>query len=482
MVEHFDLIWIGTGQATMSIVPRILAAGKKVAVIESGNFGGTCVNTGCTPTKTLVAAARAIFQAGRGDSFGFSVDNLQIDFEKIMAPQKRNRANATSGIENYLTKHEHCTVFKGVAEFVDSKSIRVNGQILKAEHIVIHVGARPVDPNLPGIDAIKWLNNEKLLDLDELPEHLAIVGGGYIDLEFSQIFRRFGSKVTIFERGPILLDREDSDVSEIAQDVLVSEGVDIIFGSQIESVSSNYNLDGNHSGANSFDTHKIKINYRQAGELKSLTVSHALFAIGRVPNSDSLNLSAAGVNSNERGFIAVNEYVQTNHPHIYAVGDVNGKGAFTHTSVNDGEIFWDHYSRLMGLNNEAPELDRTLSLRDTTYSMFIDPPLARIGISEKEARQSSRSVLMATLSMSRISRAKEKQETKGIVKIFVDADSEEILGATVFGTGGDEIIGVFAPFMLSKTSYKVFRRAVFPHPTVGELLPWTLDELTLLTD
>ncbi|MEC4723996.1 mercuric reductase [Shewanella sp. D64] len=472
MVERFDLIWIGTGQATMSIVPRILAAGKKVAVIESGNFGGTCVNTGCTPTKTLVAAARAIFQAGRGDSFGFSVDNLQVDFEKIMAPQKRNRANATSGIENYLSKHEHCTVFKGRAEFVDSKSVRVNGQTLKADHIVIHVGARPVEPNLPGIDAITWLNNEKLLDLDELPEHLAIVGGGYIGLEFSQIFRRFGSKVTIFERGSILLAREDTDVSEIAQDVLVSEGVDIIFESQIESVSSN----------DSLDTNKIRINYRQAGELKSLTVSHALFAIGRVPNSDSLNLPAAGVNINTCGFIEVNQHVQTNHHHIYAVGDVNGMGAFTHTSVNDGEIFWDHYSRLMGINDEIPELDRTLSLRDTTYSMFIDPPLARIGISEKEARQSNRSVLMATLPMSRISRAKEKQETKGIVKIFVDADTEEILGATVFGTGGDEIIGVFAPFMLSKTSYKVFRRAVFPHPTVGELLPWTLDELTLLTD
>lgn len=470
MVEHFDLIWIGTGQATMSIVPRILAAGKKVAVIESGNFGGTCVNTGCTPTKTLVAAARAIFQAGRGDSFGFSVDNLQVDFERIMAPQKRNRANATSGIENYLSKHEHCTVFKGVAEFVDSKSVRVNGQTLKADHIVIHVGARPVEPNLPGIDAITWLDNEKLLDLDELPEHLAIVGGGYIGLEFSQIFRRFGSKVTIFERGSSLLTREDDDIGEIAADILISEGVEFIYDSQIESVSKGE------------DDNRVNIHYSQAGEKKTLGASHVLFAIGRVPNSGSLNLAAAGINANARGFIEVNEVVQTNHPHIYAVGDVNGMGAFTHTSVNDGEIFWDHYSRLMGINDEVPALDRTLSLRDTTYSMFIDPPLARIGISEKEARQSSRSVLMATLPMSRISRAKEKQETKGIVKIFVDADTEEILGATVFGTGGDEIIGVFAPFMLSKTSYKVFRRAVFPHPTVGELLPWTLDELTLLTD
>ncbi|MBW8185489.1 mercuric reductase [Shewanella nanhaiensis] len=470
MSKHFDLIWIGTGQATMSIVPRLLAAGKRVAVIESGNFGGTCVNTGCTPTKTLVAAARAIFQAGRGDNFGFSVDNLQVDFEKIMAPQKRNRGNATSGIEQFLTNHQHCTVFKGRAEFVDKKSIKVNEETLSAEHIVIHVGARPVNPELPGIDSIEWLDNEKLLNLSEPPHHLAIVGGGYIGLEFSQIFRRFGSKVTIFERGAALLAREDDDIGEIAEDILVSEGVEIIYNTQIESVSKGEGVD------------KVNIHYTQSGEPKTLAASHTLFAIGRVPNSDSLNLAAAGVDTDTRGFVKVNQRVQTNQPHIYGVGDVNGKGAFTHTSVNDGEIFWDHYSRLMGLNDEAPELDRTLSMRDTTYSMFIDPPLARIGISEKEARQSSRSVLMATLPMSRISRAKEKQETKGVVKIFVDAESEEIIGATVFGTGGDEIIGVFAPFMQSKASYKTFRRAVFPHPTVGELLPWALDDLTLLTD
>jgi pyruvate/2-oxoglutarate dehydrogenase complex dihydrolipoamide dehydrogenase (E3) component len=470
MSNHYDLIWVGTGQATMSIVPRVLAAGKTVAVVEADSFGGTCVNTGCTPTKTLVAAARAIYQAGRGENFGFSIDNLKIDFEKVMALQKNNRAKATAGIEESLGNYKNCTVFKGFASFVDSNNISVNDQTLSADHIVIHVGARPRQPNVSGIDSIDWLNNEDILNLNEQPEHLAVVGGSYIGLEFSQIFRRFGSKITVFVRGPQLMPREDSDVAAIADDVLKAEGVEIIYHSEIDNVSP----------ADSADKQAINIGYTEAGEVKSLQASHVLFAIGRQANSDTLNLEAAGINIDYRGFITVNEKVQTNHSHIYAVGDVNGKGAFTHTSVNDGELFWDHYSRQLGLNQEDPQWDRNLSLRTTIYAMFIDPPLARIGLSEKDARESDRDILMATLPMSRISRAKEKQETQGIVKILVDAKSEAIIGATVFGTGGDEIIGVFAAFMATKASYKVFRRAVFPHPTVGELLPWVLDDLTAL--
>lgn len=467
MSSHYDLIWIGTGQATLSVVPRALAAGKKVAVIEAGNFGGTCVNTGCTPTKTLVAAARAIHQAGRGDAFGFSVGNLQVDFEKVMHPQKTKRAQATSWIERHLTEMENCSIYKGVARFVDSHSVEVNGHKLTAAHIVVHVGARPRDPEVTGIENIEWLNNEKLLDLTERPSHLAIVGGSYIGLEFAQIFRRLGSEVTVLERGSQLMFREDADIAKIADDILTSEGVNVLYQIQIESVNS---LEGGVLG-------NVCVNYNQAGETKSLSASHILFAIGRQSNSDSLNLAAANIEVNQSGFIQVNQTVQTNQAHIYAVGDVNGNGAFTHTSVNDGEIFWDHYSRLLNINDENSELDRTLSLRNLTYSMFIDPPLARIGISEKEARKMGQNVLMATLPMSHISRAKEKQETKGIIKIIIDPVTEEILGATVFGSGGDEIIGVFAAFMQCKASYKIFRRAVFPHPTVGELLPWVLDGL-----
>lgn len=467
MNNKYDLIWIGTGQATLSIIPRIVAAGKKVAVIEAGNFGGTCVNTGCTPTKKLVAAARAIFQAKRGQDFGFSIDNLQVDFEKLMEPQKNGRVQATNWIEQHLTSLDNCTVYKGLAQFIDSHTISVNDQKLTAEHIVISAGARPRQPDVAGIDTIEWLNNEKLLDLKELPSHLAIVGGSYIGLEFAQIFRRLGSKVTVLERGTQLMFREDPDVAEIAEDVLASEGIDIIYQSQASSVSTKKSDSGNI----------IAIQYNQAEQKKHLDASHILFAIGRQPNSDRLNLDAAFVDINSHGFIQVNETVQTNQQHIYAIGDINGRGAFTHTSVNDGEIFWDHYSRMIGINSEEPNLDRTLSLRNMVYAMFIDPPLARVGIGEKEARQSNKNVLMATIPMEHIARAKEKKETKGIVKIFVDSDSEEILGATVFGTGGDEIIGVFAAFMQTKVSYKVFRRTVFPHPTVGELLPWTLDNL-----
>lgn len=468
MKEHFDLIWIGTGQSTLSIVPRLLAAGKKVAVVEASTFGGTCVNTGCTPTKKLVAAARAIFQARRGNDFGFSIDNLQIDFEKIMAPQKSGRAGANQWIESHLTGLDNCTVFKGEAQFIDSHTVQVNDNELSADHIVISAGARPRQPDVKGLAAIEWLNNEKLLDLKELPDHLAIVGGSYIGLEFAQIFRRLGSKVTVLERGAQLMFREDQDVAAIADDVLASEGIDIIYQSEVESLSSN--LDNSKEG-------KVIVNYQELGQHKQLNASHILFAIGRQPNSDRLNLSAADIAINANGFIDVNETVQTNQQHVYAIGDINGKGAFTHTSVNDGEIFWDHYSRLMELNLESPSLDRSLSMRNVPYSMFIDPPLARIGLGEKEARQSSKDILMATMPMAQIARAKEKQETKGIVKVFVDAHTEEILGATVFGTGGDEIIGVFAAFMQTKASYKIFRRTVFPHPTVGELLPWMLDDL-----
>ncbi|QFU23053.1 mercuric reductase [Shewanella eurypsychrophilus] len=470
MRKQYDLIWIGTGQATMSILPRALAAGKKVAVIEADKFGGTCVNSGCTPTKTLVAAARAIFQAKRGDDFGFSIGELNVDFKKVMAPQifARNRAN--KGIEFSLSQHPNCTVFKGLGQFVDEHTVSVAGQVLAGEYIVINVGSRARDVDTPGASSVQWLNNHSLLDLKELPEHLAIVGGSYIGLEFAQIFRRFGSKVTVFERGPQLMFREDQDVALIAEDVLKSEGIDIVYQSHVCQVSAL--LQG--------EQEKVHIQYKHEGEDKSLDTSHILFAIGREPNSDRLNLSNANIQMNSRGFIEVNEVVQTNQPHIYAIGDVNGQGAFTHTSVNDGEIFWDHYSCLVGLNKEHPELDRTLATRNMIYAMFIDPPLARIGMNETEARKTEKNILIATLPMERIARAREKQETKGIVKILIDKQSEQIVGATVFGTGGDEVIGVFAAFMQTKMSYKHLRRTVFPHPTVGELMPWILDDLTLL--
>lgn len=468
MVKQYDLIWIGTGQATMSIVPRILQLGKTVAVIEADKFGGTCVNSGCTPTKTLVAAAKVIHQARRGADFGFDIADLSIDFEKTMEPQKTTRAKSTSGIESELSSYKNCSVYKGGGEFVDEYTIKVGETKLRGTHIVIHSGSRPRRPDTPGANSINALNNKSLLDLNELPEHLAIVGGSYIGLEFAHIFRRLGSKVTVFERGNQLMFREDPDIALVADDILSSEQVEIIYESTVTKVSPQ-GKDG-----------KVLLEYEQVGQRLSLPASHILFAIGREPNSDTLNLDNAGVRINEHGFIEVNNTVQTSQPHIYAVGDINGRGVFTHTSVNDGEIFWDHYSRLLNSNSESPKWDRTLSSRSTIYSMFIDPPLARIGMNESDAKKSNKNILMATLPMERIARAREKQETYGVVKIFVDQDNEQIVGATVFGVGGDEVIGIFAVFMQSGLSYKHLRRTIFPHPTVAELMPWVLDNLKLI--
>lgn len=459
--QHYDVIWIGTGQATMTVVPRLVSAGRNVAVVEGGAFGGTCVNHGCTPTKTLVASAYAVQLARRGKDFGFSVDDLKVDFAKVMQTQQVNRQSSSQGIEASLRKL--ATVYQGYAAFKDDKTVQVNEDLLTAETIVIHAGTSPTTPDVPGIDEIQWLNNRSLLDLTELPKHLVVVGGSYIALEFAQIFRRLGSEVTVLERGPRLVFREDEDVAQIVQGLLAAEGIRIECNASVQSVSK--------------ADEGVHLQYERSGQTSSLNASHILFATGRIPNSESLNPAAAGLQLSTRGHIEVNEVTQTNVPHIYALGDINGRGAFTHTSVNDGEVFWDHYAREHGLSDEPPELDRKLSGRKMVYAMFIDPPLARVGMSETQARQSERNVMMAVAPMSRIARAREKRETNGLVKILVDADTEELLGATVFGTGGDEVIGAFAVHMHAGLSWKQFRRVVFPHPTVSELMPWIMDGL-----
>ncbi len=461
MKTHFDVIWIGTGQATMSVVPKLLAAGKTVAVIESGHFGGTCVNHGCTPTKTLVASAYAIHTARRGEVYGFTT-GVEVDFAKVMSPQKNARQRSSNWIEKRLEAFDGCTVFRGWGSFMSSSVVQVNQLELTADRIVVHTGTRPRKPDIDGLESIPWLTNESILDLEELPAHLAIVGGSYIALEFAQIFRRLGSRVTLVIRGPRLLSREDQDLSELVEEILVDEGIQIIRNCRVEAVSPDEG---------------ITLTACVQERVQTLKASHVLFAIGRTPNSDRVNAAAAGLQLTPSGHIEVNDYTQTNIPQIYALGDINGQGAFTHTSVNDGEIFWDHYSRLMGLSQESPVLDRKISTRTAISSLFIDPPLARVGLDETQARQSGRRVLMATMPMRSISRAREKRETYGMVKILVDGETEQILGATLLGTGGDEVIGAFAAFIQTGASYRVFRRVVFPHPTVTELMPWCLDGL-----
>jgi len=458
-MKKFDVIWIGTGQATGTVVPRLVGTGKTVAIVEGGRFGGSCVNYGCTPTKTIVASARAAHMARRGPDFGVVTGEVSVNFAKVMARQNKIRHGASDGMEGWLRGMDNVTVYDGFGTFAGDHTIQVGDDLIEGETIVINAGGRARTPVIPGIDDVGWLNNARLLDLKELPQHLIIVGGSYIGLEFAQAFRRLGSEVTVLEGSDQIMTREDADIAIAAQEVLEDEGITFHLRSRVKRLAQDA-------------PQQIDVFFEQDGEAKQVRGTHLLLAVGRVPNSDRLNLEAADIEVSERGYIQVNDNMQTNLPHVFAVGDINGEGAFTHTSVNDGEIFGDFYSG---------DDDRLLSERVTTYALFMDPPLGRVGMNEKEARASGKNVLIATRPMKYISRAKEKDETAGLVKILVDADSEEFLGAAILGVGGDEIINMFPPFMVTKQSYKLFRKAILIHPTVAELMPWILDDLKPLS-
>lgn len=397
--------------------------------------------------------------ARRGLDFGVRTGEIEIDFARVMERVNKMRHSGSEGLENWLRRLKEVSIYTGYGKFTGPHTVQVNDDIIDGETIVINAGGRARIFPIPGIDQVDWLDNKRLLDLTERPNHLIIVGGNYIGLEFAQAFRRFGSEVTVIEAGSQIMSREDADIAAAAHDVLTGEGITIHTGAKVQ------RLDQPAS-------QQIDVCFEKAGETQQVRGSHLLLAVGRVPNSDRLNLTAAGVKTDNRGYIRVNAFMQTTAPHIFAVGDINGEGAFTHTSVNDGEIFWDYFSG---------QDDRTLPERIPTYAMFIDPPLGRVGLSETGARQSGRNVLMATRAMKYISRAKEKDETAGLVKILVDADTEQFLGAAILGVGGDEVINMFTPFMVTGQSYKLFRRAVLTHPTVAELMTWILDDLRPLT-
>ena len=455
MMKQYDVIWIGTGQATGTVVPRLVKAGNTVAIVEGGRFGGSCVNYGCTPTKTIVASARVAHMARRGADFGVITGDLTVDFAKVMERQNKIRHGASSGLQDWLSGMDNVDVYHAFATFEGPNTVRVGDELIEGETIFINAGGRPRQVSLAGIEQVDWLNNIRLLELKELPSHLVIVGGSYIGLEFAQAFRRLGSEVTVLEKNRQIMPREDDDIAAIAHEVFETEGIDIKLNANVQRVTQEA-------------AQQIDVFYEQDGQMKQVRGTHLLLALGRVPNSDRLNLRAAGVEVDAKGYIRVNDVMQTNVPHIFALGDINGEGAFTHTSVNDGEVCWDFLSG---------DADRKLSHRVSTYALFMDPPLGRVGMGEKEARKSGRNVLMATRPMRFISRAKEKDETAGLVKILVDADTEQFLGATVFGIGGDEIVNMFTAFMYTKQSYKLFRRPVLAHPTVAELMPWILDDL-----
>ncbi len=453
-MKFFDHIIVGTGQATGTILAKLIPTGASIAVIEGNKVGGSCVNYGCTPTKTMVASAKALHQAKRGDFYGFKASPV-LNFERVMERMNEVREASSNGLTNWLESTKNVTLIRGMASFTNQKTLKVNDEELEGGNIYLNVGTRPTPPPIDGLDTVAWMDSSKLLELKELPDHLLIIGGGYIGVEFGQVFRRLGSKVTIIQRNKQLMPFEDNDVANSVLEVLKSEGIQVLLSTNTLSVRK----DGGY-----------QLEVETDGKKQVLQGSHLLVAAGRKSNSDTLDLERAEIKTYGRGFIEVDDFCKTNIEGVFAVGDVNGHGAFTHTAVNDGEIVLDY---LFGGS-------RKLSERIPIYGLFTDPPLGRIGLTEKAALEEGHKILKATMPMSRISRAKEMGETKGFAKLIVDADSDLIIGAAIHGPGGDEIINMFASIMQNGITYKSYRKVVLVHPTVSELMPYVLDGLKLV--
>jgi pyruvate/2-oxoglutarate dehydrogenase complex dihydrolipoamide dehydrogenase (E3) component len=454
MTQRFDAIVVGAGQAGPSLAARLANAGRKVALVERHLLGGTCVNTGCTPTKALVASAHAAHLARRGADFGVATGPVSVNMRAVKARMDAIVAKSRSGLEKWLGSTPNCSVIRGQAQFTGPRTMRVGEADYEAELIFLNVGARPVVPKMPGVDAVPFLTSTSILRLDELPEHLVVVGGGYVGLEFAQIFRRFGCKVSVVEKRARLASHEDEDASKVIHEVFTGEGIDI-------RVNANcIHLEQSDRG--------VSVGLECDEGAPHVDGSHVLLAVGRVPNTDDLNFAAAGIHADEHGFIRVDEGLQTNVAGIYALGDCNGHGAFTHTSYNDFEIVAD---------NLLEGATRKVSDRIPASAVYIDPPLARVGMSESDVRKSRKPALMAVRAMTRVSRAIEKSETAGFIKVLVDSQSKQILGATVFGVGGDEAIHCILTAMYARQPASLLTHSVHIHPTVAELIPTTFGEL-----
>jgi len=454
-MPHFDAIVIGTGQAGPSLARRLVAAGRKVAVVERNHFGGTCVNNGCTPTKAMVASAYAAHVARRHADYGVNIGGpITVDMKAVKARKDAIVAPSRNGVEGSLKALDGCTVFQGHGTFVGPKSVQVGQTVLEASEIFINVGGRPFVPSIPGLEHVAYLTSESMMDVDFLPEHLIVIGGSYIGLEFAQMFRRFGSKVTVIEMAPRLISREDGDVSLAVADVLEGEGIELRLNATCLS------LEKHPKG--------VAASVECTQGPPQVLGSHVLIAVGRRPNTDNLGLEKAGVATDTRGFITVDEKLQTNVPGIYALGDCNGQGAFTHTSYNDFEIV---------AGNLLDGEQRSVRDRLTAYALYTDPPLGRCGMTEAEVRKAGRPALIATMPMEDVSRAYEKGETNGFMKILVDKETRQFLGASFFGLNGDEIIHTVLDQMYAQAPATVVARAMHIHPTVTELLPTMLQEL-----
>ncbi|MBB3524023.1 FAD-containing oxidoreductase [Rhizobium sp. 268] len=450
-MTNFDAIVIGAGQAGPSLAARMVEKGMKVALIERKFLGGTCVNAGCMPTKTLVASARAAHVARSGAAYGVKIPGeIAIDMKVVRARAETVTMNARNGLIGWLTGMDGMSVIYGHARFEGPKTVRVNGETLTAPRIFLNVGARPVIPELPGIHDIDYLTSTSIIQLDTLPRHLAVIGGSYIGLEFAQMYRRFGAEVSVIEHGPKLASREDEDISDAIADILRAEGIGV------HTDAGNIAFAGNGSG--------VSVTAGSA----TIDASHVLIATGRTPNTDDLGLDAAGVATDKRGFITVDDGLATNVEGIWALGDCNGHGAFTHTSYNDFEI---------AAANLLDGDDRKVSSRIPAYALYIDPPLGRVGMTEKQARESGRKIMVSTRPMSRVGRATERGETRGFMKVIADAETKQILGAAILGIEGDEVIHGLIDAMNAGTTYPALQWAVPIHPTVSELIPTLLGDL-----
>ncbi|OBK78344.1 mercuric reductase [Mycobacterium sp. 1164985.4] len=452
VTERFDAIIVGAGQAGPPLAGRLTETGQTVAVIERKLVGGTCVNYGCIPTKTLVASAHAAHLARRGAEYGVSTGDISVDMAKVKARKDKIVHGDREGVESWLEGMDGCTFIRGHARFSDPHTIRVDDRVLHSDKIFLNVGGRAVAPDMPGLSDIDYLTNVGILELDTVPEHLVIIGGSYIALEFAQMYRRFGAAVTVVEKGPRLTSREDEDVSAAVKDILEAEGIDVVVNADaIRFVKTD----------NGFEV-------VPSDGAAPIAGTHLLVAVGRAPNTDDLGLENAGVETDARGYIVVDDQLRTNVEHIWAMGDCNGKGAFTHTSYNDFEIV------AANLLDDDP---RRVSDRITTYALYIDPPLGRAGLTEDQVRKSGRKALVGKRPMTRVGRAVEKGETQGFMKVVVDAETEQILGAAILGVGGDEVIHSILDIMTAKKPYTAISRTMHIHPTVSELVPTMLQEM-----
>ncbi len=448
----YDVIVIGTGQSGPFLAKKFAAKGFKVAIIEKGNFGGTCINTGCTPTKTLVANAKVAHVVKNSQFYGVKVPSFRIDYKAIKRRKDKLVSDGTKWVKKSLKATPGCTVYEGNGAFVSPFRVKVGKKILEADKIFINVGAKARIPDIKGLDTIPYLTNKTLLDLKTLPKHLLILGGGYVGIEFAQIYRRLGSKVTIIQRPPTIMKKEDPEISKVLQQILRKEGIEIY-----TNVKNFEVLSGSLAG-------KIVVKVGR----KKISGSHLLIAVGRVPDIHDLGLTNAEIKLDKGGYIQVDDKLRTSNPRVWALGDCNGRGAFTHTSYNDYEIVAE---------NLLEGGDRKVTDRFPIYALYTDPPLGRVGLNEKEAKEKYKNVRIATLPMTQVARAREKGETEGFLKILIDGDTKQIIGASFLGIHCDEVIQLITLAMTAKLPLTIFEKFVGIHPTVSELIPTLLETL-----